>query len=780
MNLLENVLNKYQFNDTLELYSELFEYNQVYNFIIKRCNFLFACSSTNHQLVILDKIYSGTPSVKIFGNNQRMIMKKDWLELKAKAYVASCNGTSFYQIDNIHFKWSINKNNLYPISLKSTSNDPSIFRLSSYSLESNSIYYITVVCSRDNQTYTSSSSVSVSIETGDIHAIINLGNDFTIRKNDSGIIDGSNSYDDDQNPLLFKGINAGLFYYWSCHIRNFPSKSLTSNNDNSNSNSNTQHLKQQQCHDRLILPSSYNMDTKLESFIFTALDEGEYIFELVLYDPIYSRIDTKSIIVTVIPIDYPSINIPISTLSNIDLSSRLKLNAIGKINEYTTYIWSSSPSLINKALDSPDSSNINVNKLTNIQIPLRLDTNVLYAHTKYTFTISISYSNNRKTEASIYVITNGPPILGTVKVIPTYGIELITQFSFNSLNWEDDDLPLFYSYGHYTINHEEILLQIRSEENTGKFYFSAGNINDNNKLTYFIEIYDRLGLNTTITGIINVESLDSITTNDIISRHLRESNNIIDINNLIIDKRLELIRNFSNTNIFDNNLKTLSSMEAIQKISFISTIISTLNRVDCTLPNNIINCNYLNRTECSKTYQTCGKCFNGYYGEKGDANTPCIHHLDNQNILLKLKKSCPGNCSNHGICKIYNKLEFNNSTYATTTTTITTTAFDNKNDCHVDDTSCNVKCKCNINWYGQACHLNYIDYMERQNHRDILFNAFTLIDEKFGDLELLLPEGSQLVLSTGPTVRRLNYKLRNLNDDDYLLLIYFFLKYKNS
>ena len=43
--------------------------------------------------------------------------------------------------------------------------------------------------------------------------------------------------------------------------------------------------------------------------------------------------------------------------------------------------------------------------------------------------------------------------------------------------------------------------------------------------------------------------------------------------------------------------------------------------------------------------------------------------------------------------------------------------------------------------------------------------------EKFGDLELLLPEGSQLVLSTGPTVRRLRYKLRNFNDNDYLLLI---------
>jgi len=43
--------------------------------------------------------------------------------------------------------------------------------------------------------------------------------------------------------------------------------------------------------------------------------------------------------------------------------------------------------------------------------------------------------------------------------------------------------------------------------------------------------------------------------------------------------------------------------------------------------------------------------------------------------------------------------------------------------------------------------------------------------EKFGKLELLLPEGSQLVLSTGPTVKRINYKLRNFSDEDYLLLM---------
>ena len=43
--------------------------------------------------------------------------------------------------------------------------------------------------------------------------------------------------------------------------------------------------------------------------------------------------------------------------------------------------------------------------------------------------------------------------------------------------------------------------------------------------------------------------------------------------------------------------------------------------------------------------------------------------------------------------------------------------------------------------------------------------------EKYGELELLLPNNSQIVLSAGPTVRRLNQKLKNFSDDDYLLLM---------
>jgi len=41
----------------------------------------------------------------------------------------------------------------------------------------------------------------------------------------------------------------------------------------------------------------------------------------------------------------------------------------------------------------------------------------------------------------------------------------------------------------------------------------------------------------------------------------------------------------------------------------------------------------------------------------------------------------------------------------------------------------------------------------------------------FGNIEVLLPPGSQIAFSSGPTVRRMRRKLNSFRDGDYLLLI---------
>ena len=41
----------------------------------------------------------------------------------------------------------------------------------------------------------------------------------------------------------------------------------------------------------------------------------------------------------------------------------------------------------------------------------------------------------------------------------------------------------------------------------------------------------------------------------------------------------------------------------------------------------------------------------------------------------------------------------------------------------------------------------------------------------YGDLKVLLPSNTNIVLSPGPTVRRLREGLKEFNDEDYLLLM---------
>ena len=41
----------------------------------------------------------------------------------------------------------------------------------------------------------------------------------------------------------------------------------------------------------------------------------------------------------------------------------------------------------------------------------------------------------------------------------------------------------------------------------------------------------------------------------------------------------------------------------------------------------------------------------------------------------------------------------------------------------------------------------------------------------YGDLKVLLPSNTNIVLSPGPTIRRLRSKLKEFNDSDYLLLM---------
>ena len=442
-----------------------------------------ACATTNHQVVALELRYEGTPSVKIYGDRQRSLQRKEWLELTSSAYVTSCDGTEEIKIDDIFFQWTVKKDNIVIPTITSEANDPRLFRLSPYSLDSESSYTISVTCSRTGIDYVSSSSVSVYTVLGHIHSQINLGSDFSIRKDSISKMDGSYSYDDNysQNSESFTG---HLSYYWTLNCYEVDKIDV---NDCSG----------------LKLPPNYQSNPV---FNVEALKAGDYIFVLVVRDLSTDRYDTSSVTLTVLPDAYPSVHFPMNSLSDLDLSTRLQLEAIGTISKYATYQWSSEPSLKDGSLDSPRRYPLSVKKETQVSIPLRLDTNVLFPHTEYTFTVLVGYNSGEESRASILVITNGPPTMGKVLVNPLTGNELITKYDFTSIGWEDADLPITHSYG-LLIGQRQQMLQTRSEDHNGSFYFPAGEELKNFELRYFCDIIDGLGLNTTSTGTLVVEPL---------------------------------------------------------------------------------------------------------------------------------------------------------------------------------------------------------------------------------------------------------------------------------
>ena len=117
-------------------------------------------------------------------------------------------------------------------------------------------------------------------------------------------------------------------------------------------------------------------------------------------------------------------------------------------------------------------------------------------------------------------MTNGPPLLGKVLVNPTTGFEILDKFYFTASKWEDDDLPLSYSYGFYRSDGSKNVLQTKSEANNGEFIFPSGGTEDS-FVTYYFEVFDSFNLNSTRTGNIEIISIDDIS----VRRNLISINN---------------------------------------------------------------------------------------------------------------------------------------------------------------------------------------------------------------------------------------------------------------
>jgi hypothetical protein len=74
-------------------------------------------------------------------------------------------------------------------------------------------------------------------------------------------------------------------------------------------------------------------------------------------------------------------------------------------------------------------------------LDLLLRRNSLPAGQSLTFTLSCT-DGGSSAVASILIVTNAPPLPGSIAVSPISGVELSTIYSFSASSWSDPDLPV--------------------------------------------------------------------------------------------------------------------------------------------------------------------------------------------------------------------------------------------------------------------------------------------------------------------------------------------------
>ena len=638
----------------------LFRQNSEYIFTINGCNFFEVCSTIVHKVFVLDYII---PYVSIDGSSTRKMLVSSQLNVKVETMLPLCSTLLNQDEGDLTIQWGLYDVNRFlltdfdRVTNKATwSDNPSNFILPAFSLTPNSIYELRVTTSYmlNGKILSGKSSINILTRIGNIIPIIK-GVSGSINIGSSITLDASGSYDEDQQ---LTGVKV-LRFVWKC-IKIVP-----------------------EIENRCLLDSNNNYNATIIFYarLLESLDTTSLI-TLTIHDPQSGRVASTSVNVIVTSPTSPTSIIEMLSPHSfwgsdflVNPDEKLKLRASVKFLSNSSsrkLSWTNSElNLKDVALTPLD---IVVSNTENyVLYDFALPSFTLSKSSKFDFTLKIDigvlYSN------SITVFTNGAPMPGSLRVIPSLGVELITDFLFSAKNWDDDDLPLTYSFGfsksskfnEFDVNilrvpREKSLFQTKLLSNR-----SPNNHLDN--LTIVAYVYDAF--------------------------NARE----VAIQTVFVDR--------STLSVKDLRLSILSSIQKSSNDdmqSLLSIGVSLMNLVNCT---NAVNCNTLyNRNECSKKSNTCGSCLNGYFGVQGDSNSQCIRKGTRK--LLSTSKQCNiADCSNKGKCIFY-------QIYTGQRVTA----------CLLSDPYCQSKCLCNEGYYGESCSLDKMTMQSKQGMREIILSKF--------------------------------------------------------
>eukprot|EP00597_Dinobryon_sp_UTEXLB2267_P015729 CAMPEP_0170109554 /NCGR_PEP_ID=MMETSP0020_2-20130122/7278_1 /TAXON_ID=98059 /ORGANISM="Dinobryon sp., Strain UTEXLB2267" /LENGTH=2286 /DNA_ID=CAMNT_0010334573 /DNA_START=4168 /DNA_END=11025 /DNA_ORIENTATION=+ len=671
--------------------AEILNRNSTYSFTLTLCNYLKLCATSIRIVKVVDNSYLNgcmLPNVRIIGQEYRTLLSSHGVKIRALAYIQTCYGKKSYSYLNYTWSMFTNRwNNSQLLAISSVSRDSSVFKLSPYTLTPGYFYTLVVNVTNSISLLSSVSVVYLNVVKSGLVAVLK-GN--THRDANVGVnvtLDASESRDNDLDVVT--GVAAGLKFTWKC-IQILP-------------------LYRAQCPAQLyylrrnILQNDKIIIKATTLAINVTLRVTVTVFDSTRTDSVHTDITIHNLNYPAISIDFvPSTSLSSASSFNTNTSLYLQGNIHSGAPCVASWNWDYSDSKLSAVASSPLTKSVSRNVSTIFNF-------IISAHmlpTRSSIIFFLSCGDIYGTALKIY--TNSPPQPGSFAVSPISGLEMVTSFNFIVSLWSDVDLPLHFQFGYISpVVKSKLIMVTMSELTYVETLLPAGSPTNSDILFCVADISDFVGATSTVQTQIRVHQTNS----SILASSLEKST---------------------------ENLMSLSMFQANQVIT--SAIGSSLiTYVDCSLAP---NCFILNRSNCVRTPQTCGTCFDGFVGDIGDSNSPCLTAkaykiivntlnasqslscrtvadcpsvwytcasmllTSNKTCTLKSKNTSPSQCSNHGT------VQFIDSRTGATLPS-----------CNVFNPLCVTICRCQDGFIGIACENAIADAISKQSILHVLISS---------------------------------------------------------
>ena len=642
----------YAFSPPTLLPASYLEIVTYYTFTVTLCNFFGKCHSASHFLHIVDIDF---PVVLIAGSPKRDIRVYHAVALSSYAYVANCDGAVINT--GVRYTWLVYEQNA-PLGIVSVANSPYRFRLNPFTFHVGHTYDIVVTASYDLSPVESTATVRVYVIPSNVVAKIAGATSRALRFGESVEIDASLSYDED--VFHATGAAAGLMFSWSC-------VSFDSG------------VQMAQC-GVSVTPNDSKVTVSLLTQNFSVLSTL-----LVNVSNAHGRYDTASVDISAIAPQAPVVVLSVNS-SKVLISNKVKIFAVVESQSSFTAQWHVSDNTINLQSVAITPTTAVFSAAGTYRFNIALPGNILYSGVSFTFTLSTSPGSS----TAITVDVVGPPLAGTFAVAPSEGLALKDVFVLSVARWQDTELPLTYSFGYITPRMTVASLHSRSDVAFFSTKLASVSYDDAASLVRCEATgYNILNAFTSLYFDVTVRS-------NMIS--------LQDVDDLLADL---------------GNDKAAQTIDAKRIVAIGSSV---LNAVNCSLA---LNCTELNREGCMSIDHSCGPCAEGFVGTDGDDNSLCYLASDVVADMLiasncttdndcaftqtchttadtckPRSKTCPRDCSGHGVCRIE------------------VTASGNPiHECFISDTTCSAVCGCDVGFSGGDCSVTVADIEHRQNTR---------------------------------------------------------------